>query len=593
MVQMRARRPSGTQVACAPITMHIALLFVAVSLFVSTPPAAQARITGTVVGHLREPVPAAQIRIELAGEVVARASADGSGVFAVSNLPFGDLYVFADVPGHTLGFDHCLLREIDPEGVAELRVHEAGSVSGTVTDERGEPVAGAHVQTDNDVSFMWYIREYRRDERTDERGRFAIDRVLLGSTTLRVWAPGKQVLERRIYVRGNESADVALRPADGQSLTVTLAGTRPEQLRDATVRLVYRRGHGDVGMPVGLTSVPLDADGAATVTGLPRDLDARISIRAPGLATDPAWVEFDEAPSDDERVRHARFEIATQPDVEIAGRVSSVGGEPMRDMALLLQTWGAEPAVRLRTDADGAFHVRVPWRRAVVFFVMPEAENVVFRRVGNDDHSAFRGWVRGIVGNSGEFDAVAMDGLQVRTRVVDEDGRPVSGLRVILCEKGESMSGPAAVTDREGRASFDRVGGGLPGDFWIAHDGVRGTVRSETFALARDGVQNIGRLTLKPSVSIGGVVFDAAGEPRPGARVAIRWCDPADGSGTGGGLIETVADGRGRFRFAGLRARGWRLFVYPAGERDRDVPGPWFEPGPGARIDTELRLDPR
>lgn len=574
--------------------MRCHLLFVAVAL--ASPIAAQARITGSVVDHLRDPAAAAEVWVEQAGAVVARGTTDGSGMFVFANVPYGRVDVRATIPGHTVGFDYCTTGAADPRAAVDLRMHEAACLRGRVVDEHGEPIAGAWLQTENDVSFDWYIPEFRLDARANEYGAFEIDKVLLGSTTLRAWADGRQVFEQRLDVRGDEHVDVVLRPADGQCVTVRIAGLDEAVRAGARVRVSYSRDGSGCGMPGPLMDAPVPAGDVVQLEGLPMDVAVqRIWLELPpGSASDPVTHRLEAPVGDPERRREVAFSVAALSPVEVRGVVRDTSGAPAPGVELLMHRSSVAPDAVVRTAPDGSYAFETVPHRWSGFSLLCTSNAQALRRAGQPCDELFAtGVVSGSTDRDRELDLVVAPAAPLRVRIVDRDGRPAPGVPLTLRRHTKRYGGVRATTEADGEATFARVDTGAVGAFVVTTEGPRGFVRSEPFELhEQDLPSSVRTLVLTPAATIGGVVRDANGAPVPGAPLSLRRFDPETRRLVDGFLIEAVADRQGRFRFVGLEPRGWRL-LYGLRDATTDAPGDWFDPGPGERIDTELRLEGR
>jgi len=114
----------------------------------SLPPGA-AIVRGRVVTPAGSPVPRAQVRLMPADITQTRAaSADADGRFEFRDVAPGTVRVIAGKAGYD-PVDAVRAIEVKPEATRdgiELRLVRWSTMSGTVTSDRGEPVAGARVQ---------------------------------------------------------------------------------------------------------------------------------------------------------------------------------------------------------------------------------------------------------------------------------------------------------------------------------------------------------------------------------------------------------------------------------------------------------------
>lgn len=540
--------------------------------------AAQGRITGTVVDATRDPAPAVDVWAELDGKVVARSKTDGSGMYVLGSVPFGRVRVWAQRPGSNRGMESCTTSAARPFAYADLRVHDAGTVRGVVRGPDDKPIAGAFVQTENDVSFDWYIPEFRCDGRTDEHGRFEIGEVILGPTTLRVWCPGHQLFEQRMHLASEHACDVRLVAAHGASLRIRLDQATPEQIATGELDVHFARAGSGTGATAGLGKPTLGSDGSVLLQGLPMDLyPSSVFLKVAGARLEPGVVRFDKAPGEDQLVREAAFRIVDSAALEVRGRLQDEAGRPLAARVLTLSRSWPLPGATTRTDANGAFALRTP---------TAERRSAVLRLEHAD--LMIDGAGRGYLGGHGfeidpeqplELTAVRARALSVR--LVDRDGRAIAGAVARLLPDGQRYGGFRARAAGDGRVRFGRLNLGDERPFVVDVQGRWGTARSEPFRFADVAGQDLGELVVEPAAALRGVVSGPDGKPLPGARVMVRRCEPGSGKQIDGFRIETIADRRGRFAFVGLTAQGWRLGVHAIGVDEAPVMGPWFDLKPG------------
>ncbi len=196
---------------------------------------AQGSVAGTVIDADGEAVAGAHVSIVgMRGgrgdrPHVDRTETDDDGAFGFDEVPEGDYVITAGA--REMGMDRERIEVADGEETEvelQLQGHggggggddedmEFGSVSGTVIDADGEPVAEAHVvivirqQGDNDRRGRWHRRHVRhvRGE-TDENGEFTFDEVPVGNGLIMA---GKREVGRareRIEVEVDEETEVEL-----------------------------------------------------------------------------------------------------------------------------------------------------------------------------------------------------------------------------------------------------------------------------------------------------------------------------------------------------------------------------------------------
>ncbi len=203
--------------------------------------------------------------------------------------------------------------------------------------------------------------------------------------------------------------------------------------------------------------------------------------------------------------------------------------------------------------------------------------------------------------------AGAPEGPALRGRVLDADGTPVEGARVLAANRSGLVGLPLdadvmsrfswvrraeTTTDADGRfalAGLESGGAALavraPG--FVPLD-------RENLALPSDGELDVGELALAPSPVVVGRVVDATGAPVAGAEVFRL--DPTPrrsvsffGSGRAGVSVATT-DAEGGFRVDQLEHGPWRLLVATDAHPDQVVTGR-AEAGRGAEH-LEVALEP-
>ncbi|MFC7370131.1 beta strand repeat-containing protein [Fictibacillus iocasae] len=163
-------------------------------------------ISGTITDVNGNPVPGAVINIfDENGNLVGTGITDENGNFSITNLPSGTLTIDVtalgfvsqerDVflqPGQTLpGTDFVL-----------VPVSGFGSVQGTITDNRGRPVAGALVEI-RDANGVLVDTEV-----TNEAGNFFVDGLPAGTYTITVIAAGFQTATAAATVVADQTTTV-------------------------------------------------------------------------------------------------------------------------------------------------------------------------------------------------------------------------------------------------------------------------------------------------------------------------------------------------------------------------------------------------
>jgi hypothetical protein len=119
----------------------VAILLVLAELAAQAP---KCRLEGQVVDPMRNPVRGAIVAAEHDGAVVARTSTDADGFFVFGKLPQDRVRLLATSRQPEVGAIWTDLLEAERHFVF-LTTMPARTVHGTVTNSKGEPVAGAFV----------------------------------------------------------------------------------------------------------------------------------------------------------------------------------------------------------------------------------------------------------------------------------------------------------------------------------------------------------------------------------------------------------------------------------------------------------------
>ena len=330
-----------------------------------------------------------------------------------------------------------------------LRLRPAHRLTGQVTDERGEPIAGAQVSVRRDgVALLSF------DVTTDTRGRFRVDGLLPGPWWVTARAPGHLATSAETVVPG----DLALVLTRGATVEGRVVDERDRPVAGATVlwlgpaTAARPTGDGLGVVPGPVPPIPLDAltsagpaptlvaSGARTVTGpdgrfvlesIPPGL-GEVHVEAPGLA--PARSAMRLAPG--ERVRALRL---TTPDgASLEGRVVDERGFPL-----------ASILVELRCELE-------PWPRSLVAgddgtFRFEGVVGVAVLTARPADLPPARLRVEGRSGERLEVELRVPSELhQLAVRVFDPEGFPVADAEVELRSRD-----PRSPLVRRGRTAAD------------------------------------------------------------------------------------------------------------------------------------------
>ncbi|MHC4398570.1 MAG: carboxypeptidase regulatory-like domain-containing protein [Planctomycetota bacterium] len=491
---------------------------------------------GQVVDPDEKPVPGVQVRSDVTvyrprrdvklGE--ARTTTDEEGRFELTGL------AELDSGSRTLIFEHpeyaiawlslSRYRENDPTQIRMALVRPA-AVGGLVTDEQGQPVAGATIEAAIDFpreGAYGFSREgaYGRlylspannmAAATDAQGRFVFEKIPEGARLdLTVRHPSYVTFRTRGRRGGFSPApfeagdrDVRVRLSPGGVIQGRLVrGEKPVAWENVKVSAALPETSGVASY------TRTDAEGRFVLTGL---AGGQYVVFA-----DKNYLPDDEvvcAPVPDVRVEvgEAPVEVdlvCTEGRV-LTGRVlDEQTGRPVSDQYVTARL-GANFSIRVDqtiTDAEGRYRLRLP---------LGEYQLIVGGWRNGRPHS-----VRADVTIPRRADLPEVDlrvGVrpQLTGRLVDEEGRPVEGKISLDSESAETAKdGSFAVPEPFG---FPNVAG-LPYGFAFSRD----KKLAAGFPLSRFEPGTEQRIVLKRPAEVRGVVVDVTGVPIPGASAGLH-----------------------------------------------------------------------
>ncbi len=522
-----------------------------------------ASLSGVVAGP-DGPVAGAEVTAEVwhayFGSVRASAVSGADGTYIIDGLQDGRAKVTAlkegyfQVPGSTGGW----LQETDPPREITVQVPLTGAasldlvlargrtVSGTVTDADGRPVAGARVSA---------LAPGAPGTTTDDSGRFTLRGVPLGDdVTIVVEKTGLARAELAVGEDGR--IDAAMEPVAVVSGVVRGAsgGVPPGayvQVADAQVLAtgtymlvgIWERSEKHPVSAAGRFEIPVDMTGDATTV--------RVRAAAPGMAPtlspDVAVARGNDA---------SGVTLSLGPGHAIDGRVVAADGSgPVPGATIEIVNAQLPPEIA-QTRADMFNPGGRPFEIVAVsgpdgrFRITGLPEWNYQLRVLSDTH------MRGgsTVGVPADEPVVIElgTGFPISGFVRYDDGEPVVGINVhALAGQG------AAGSSRTASDGSFRIPGLREGDYPLrvqAAGFVESDVLPETLQTVAAGTDGVELVAQRSAGRISGRCVMADGTPVAGANVSAK---PMDG----GSVVRTRTDGTGAFTLSGLGESAYALYA--------------------------------
>ena len=565
-------------------------------------------VTGRVVNEAGAPVPGVPVALtrrfvfgpgeprrdavetDQDGRFSLRGDHSGSGL-VVRATPASLVRATANVPSDARG-------EFD---VGEMVVAYGGSLSGTVRDDTGQPIAGAEVGvlrgrssgSDGLILMGDFGGPQERTTETDASGRYQLDAVAAGEVALVVSREGFTRGSRKGVVvrKGEVTRDVDVEISRGQVIRGVIVGTNGQPVEGARVHVqetVIDLSEPGMGALIGGDrAVTTDANGVFELSGLKEEQyhvyaskDGLLPTSATNVAAGSTDLRLALEPSG--MVYGYAIDVATDEpldhfDVTVSGHEGGFYGPGVRVRSEATVHRGAEAAKLVGVSAtDGLFVVSSLPSREVD--VVVEADGYVRYRFGP---------VTVEPGKTARVDAELTPAVSVAGVVVDPDGNPVAGARVTLSpsqdEGGDGsvrirrvsaaigddapgfIGGPGVETqssDQDGRFKLDGL---KPGRYDLLATHRDWAASDKTTLTLEEGrpIDDI-RVVLNVGGAVTGIVYAPDGEVAPGARVTLtERTDPTDEADVASRLIDAwssgpqsqnaTADGDGRYEVRGLK----------------------------------------
>jgi Carboxypeptidase regulatory-like domain len=555
-------------------------------------------VRGVVVDGAGKPVPGAAVRVhrpasEAGGDrglfgmflslgelrtPIEAVTADSSGVFACRTLSPGEYGFEAEADGFAVGFRPGVI--VSPEmSASSIRIVllPGESLTGTVKNGDGEPLAGAHVTVVRVSQAMIRDLEFRPVQAvTDESGRFSFANLTRGQAGLMVNAAGyPMMMHERVDIGRTRTLDLVLKG------DATVIGTVSDQdgkaVEGANVTLVSQQRS-----PV-IATVSTDIEGSFRIEHVPAG-QVMILADKTGYAAWPAGVSlFTMGRRDGETVAAGgtlRKDITLLSGSIVTGRVTdAANGNPVTGAEIRLLSpgsitgGGASPSDL--TGDDGTYRLNGvgPGKHLLVVsapgYVQLDLEKslpgLLSPGLTGGGSSPFMLEVKESDGEI-ERDLELRPGARITGRVVTPEGVPVPSARVArkgavgnfgMLARYMGVESNAVVTNAEGVFILTSLAGDDPLRLEATAEGWVAGVSDPFTAASGTEVADI-VIRLGAPGAIEGVVLGADGAPLADASVRAAPQAPAakgDSWRTIQALMEAIpipTDDQGRFRIESL-----------------------------------------
>ena len=484
--------------------------------------------TVTVLNDLGEPVENAEVILSRDGRELERKPADANGNVDFSNQAPGAGYSVAVVPGE----DYVNVKDNKlPDLVEDANVTwkisvapQPGSVTGTITDDAGNPVTGATVVIDGERRAKDAPdAEFKTSTTTGQDGTYKFASVPAGEFSVSVVPTNARSGEpKEVTVRPNRpsTADIQLTRAPG-NLEGVVTNDAGESVKDAKVILK-------------------DADGNE-VASAQTDANGKYQFNEQKAGSYTVAVEAGtahEAKSVDATITPANTEVA---DVQVKrtngwaeGTVVDETGTPVEGATVTID--GADTYT---TDANGKFTTDK---------LNPGPHEATV--VKTDEYG---GYVRGFEVNPGVKTDVALTVNRatdtVNGFVKDDSGKPIADVDVVIQRGGQTVDTVKA--DSDGLFSMDSV---TPGDYTAVVAGTDEYKEGKTAFTVVAGTHTdpVAIEVQRNPGSVDGSVKDSTGQPLENISLTLNRGDEDRNAATAK---------NGSFNFDGVPAGQWTLSV--------------------------------
>ena len=465
-------------------------------------PAVKLSIGGTVKAANGDPLSAVVTVLSEsspARPIVARA--DASGKFQLDGLLAGTIRVSAAAPGFVPSVSPEIDLQAGSDETIDLVLERGGhSVSGTIRDITGGPIASAHVRLTPVTGMLTTVQARSFSAISSDDGRFATN-AIDGVYVLAAHHSDYVSSSRRVELRGGNSAlDLELVPGAAVEGVVRIAGSG-EPAAGAVVEYrneTVRRGlAGAMRETRDSGEVIADAAGRFRISSAGSGLLSLTAHTERALTSEPVEVPVGIGES------VSGVEVFVGEAFRISGTVSAKDGKPAAGIAVTSRQGFSTRATV--SGEDGSFSVGPVASGA---YRMAAGERVGLDRRGEVDVKVVD---RDVLGVALTHDGGAM----IVGRVEPAAAAEVS---VAWDKPGASMFSPPTRTDDSGR--FE-IGPAPPGTVPLRAVSDDGRLGQSSVSVGADGATGV-VIRLADAAKLSGRVVNAAGKPQPGMIVTLR-----------------------------------------------------------------------
>ena len=469
---------------------------------------------------------------------------DARGVFSLTELPASEVELSVRRKGYARAVFPALRISsgtgpagTGPADLGVVTLHPGATLTGRVTDHRGLAVPGGEIflldrpADPNEMERALKGRKPTAAVAAD--GRFSIEDLAQGTpVSMAVRAPGYLIAQVRA-VRPPNAKPVLIRLEPETALVGRVVDEAGGPVPGARVNLEWQAFLPEEpelprGDPI-LRNTRANGEGRFELRGLPAlpaGTTARVSVAA------SAFVPLKDIKVDLPRPSTAgELRLVLERGAVLQGRVTTAAGEPVP--AVRVGVSGAAAS----TDDDGLYWLEgVAVGRQKVLFFHPSQGQVA-------KPFEIQPGVNGL-------DMVFAPGVEVAGRVVDEDGKPVSGARVELAPANSfELNLYRDGTGEDGRFRLSEVRAGRY-RLKAGADGFTDTERPGTLAVAGEPVSNL-EVMLDRGAVLSGKILGLPAEDLPQVEV--------EADGDNGERVAAWTDGRGRYEIRSLAPGDWTV----------------------------------